>query len=520
MKTLFYKLSVQKKLFIVLGVGLVGFIIYFGVNFSILEMNGESLQDVVQLQLPALELIDDLINNVDILRNSTSQAVVSKNFEGFGAIEKAHKEVLETLDKWSGSKLPFRREIADIGTKFTNYYSKLSDITQNVVSGVSALNEVQGQFKDSIEAMAQVEHSLQSIKQKIDSDTQSSMAKATFLSRTAMGVGVAMLISAILVTLLCYFVMVGINSSLSIANGTLQMTSKRLLEIVDEAQVSSTQLRETSNRQASSCTETVVSMEQMKRLLSQTSRTSGNAVELSEASFQEANNGKTIIQGLRDAMTEIDRSNSALEEVNQVVKLIRERTNVINEIVFKTQMLSFNANIEAARAGQHGLGFAVVANEMGSLADLSGRAAQQINELLDKSADQVEKTILGTKERITNANDLSARCYDFFKVLTERSGDLKKLVDSISSAAAEQNSGVDYVVNAMNDLNNTASETDRMAQGISTLADGLKTQALNLASAVNSLNSLVSGRNEKGQSVPSISRRGQERKQVSLKESA
>lgn len=82
--------------------------------------------------------------------------------------------------------------------------------------------------------------------------------------------------------------------------------------------------------------------------------------------FQEANDGKEIVQGLKDAMLEIDRSNTELEEVNQVVRLIHERTNVINEIVFKTQMLSFNANIEAARAGQHGLGFAVVATEMGS----------------------------------------------------------------------------------------------------------------------------------------------------------
>lgn len=87
---------------------------------------------------------------------------------------------------------------------------------------------------------------------------------------------------------------------------------------------------------------------------------------------------------------------------------------------------------------------------------MSGKAAQQINELLDKSANKVESTVLRTKEKIGNANELSARCYDFFKLLTDRSGQLKEMVDSISAASAEQNSGVDYVVNAMNDLNNTA----------------------------------------------------------------
>jgi hypothetical protein len=67
------------------------------------------------------------------------------------------------------------------------------------------------------------------------------------------------------------------------------------------------------------------------------------------------------------------------------------------------------------------------------------------------------------------------------------------MVDSISSASAEQNSGVDYVVNAMNDLNNTAAESDRMAQGIAMLADGLKTHAIGLATAVDSLSVLVRG---------------------------
>jgi methyl-accepting chemotaxis protein len=496
-KNFFYRLSMQTKMFVILVVGLVGFTVYFAVNYSILKMNGESLQDVVRSQLPALEAANDIINNLEVLRGAITQAVVSKNFDNLSSVDRSDKSINDGIANWSNNDLPHKADAELLGKRFAETSNKLNEITQNVVAGVSTVSAVQTQFKDLISSMNSIEHDFKTLKLTLDGDTQSSVTNATLLSHTAMGVGIAILMIAILATGLFYLVLANINSSLSGANGTLQMTSKRLLEMVEDAQVSASQLRETSNRQASSSTETVVSMEQMKRLLSQTSRTSGSAVELSEASFQEANNGKEIVQSLRDAMGEIDRSNTALEEVNQVVKLIRERTIVINEIVFKTQMLSFNANIEAARAGQHGLGFAVVANEMGSLADMSGKAAQQINELLDKSAQQVEKTILSTKERITNANDLSGRCYDFFKFLTERSGELKKMVDSISSAAAEQNFGVDYVVNAMNDLNSTAAESDRMAQGISTLADGLKTHALNLATAVNSLNSLVSGTHSK-----------------------
>jgi methyl-accepting chemotaxis protein len=498
MKKLFYQLSVQTKMFLVIVMGLLGFAVYFVVNFSILKSNSDSLQRVVNEQLPAVSYSSDIINNLATYRAATSQAVISQNFEGLGSAEFAHKAISESFKKWQEGNLPRATEVEALGKKYKEQQSKLNEITQNIVAGIATLHSVQGQVKDSISTLNDIEKEMKTIKQKIDEDLRGSVANANLLSRTAIGVGFGILVAAILATIIFVFVTSDINRSLTGANETLQMASSRLLEMVDEAQVSSSQLRETSNRQASSSTETVVSMEQIKRLLSQTSRTSGSAVELSEASFQEANGGKEIVQALRDAMTEIDRSNTALEEVNQVVRLIRDRTNVINEIVFKTQMLSFNANIEAARAGQHGLGFAVVANEMGSLAEMSGKAAQQINELLDKSAEQVETTVVNTKERITKANDLSARCYEFFKLLTDRSGELKRMVDSISSAAAEQNSGVDYVVNAMNDLNNTAAESDRMAQGISMLADGLKTQVLNLTTAVNSLNSLVSGQNKDG----------------------
>ncbi len=493
MRNLHNRLSVQAKMLVILGVGLLGFSAYFAINYVILKHYSHSMEKIVRQQLPALDLNNDIFNAMGALRAAATQAVLTHNFEGIGRVDKADKLIIKSFDSWKEKDLPHVAEAMELQKQYVAAHMKLNDILQNVVAGISQLASVQGDYKDSVAKMVEVESGLQNLRNATNSELQAAVDQAEASGRTAMATGVALLICAFFSTLFFYFVLAGVNQSLRSTNGSLQLTSKRLLEMVDEAQVSSNQLRETANRQSSSSTETVVSMEEMKRLLSQTSMTSVNAVRLSEASFQEANDGKDIVQGLKDAMIEIDRSNTELEEVNAVVRLIRERTNVINEIVFKTQMLSFNANIEAARAGQHGLGFAVVATEMGSLADMSGKAAQQINELLDKSANKVESTVLRTKEKIGNANELSARCYEFFKLLTDRSGQLKEMVDSISAASAEQNSGVDYVVNAMNDLNNTAAESDRMAQGIAMLADGLKTHAIGLATAVDSLSALVRG---------------------------
>lgn len=491
------RLSVQVKMFVVLAVGLIGFIIYFSTNYIILNTNRESLEILVTEKMPAIELCDEITNSIEKIHESASEMSESPNYDGISKLDKAHKIIVEGFKKWTELKLQNPDVVEKIHKNYEKQYEKLNDAIQNMVAGVTGKSNARAEIKAALFDINQINNEIGTLKSKINEELHSAVDQANVMSRLAMGVGTFILIFAFLATIFSFVILKGINGSLLSTNSTLQKTSRNLLNMVEEALLSAGQMRDTSNRQASYSTETVVSMEQIKRLLSQTARSASTAVKLSEASFEEANRGKDIIQGLKDAMTEIDRSNTALEEVNQAVKMIRDKTIVINEIVFKTQMLSFNANIEAARAGEHGLGFAVVANEMGSLADMSGKAAQQINELLDKSTEQVERTVTSTKVRISNANDLSAKCYEFFKILTDRSGELKTMVDSISAAAVEQNSGVEYVVKAMSELSNSSAETDRLAQGISTLANSLKTHAVSLASAVESLNTLVSGRNRK-----------------------
>jgi methyl-accepting chemotaxis protein len=481
-------------MFFVLVVGMFGFMTYFGVNYAILRSHSESLQRIVRQQLPALELTDEMSNTIEDLRHNATHAVLSQNFEGLGHLQESNKALTAGMQKWVQRDFPHQDDLRGIQDKYTKVYNKLDNLVQNVVAGITTMAAAQNEYKSVVTELGTLEDAIKGLKVTIDQDLQNAVSEANSNGNRGMAFGSVLLFLAVIMTIVFFWIMRSINHSLSETNHKLQQTTQSLLAMVNEAQIASSRMREAANKQSSSSTETVVSMEEMKRLLAQTSQISSNAVSLSEASFQEANDGKQIVQGLRDSMREIELSNTELEEVNQVVKLIRERTNVINEIVFKTQMLSFNANIEAARAGQHGLGFAVVANEMGSLADMSGKAAQQINELLDKSAHKVETTVLRTKEKIGNANDLSTRCYDFFKLLTDRSGQLKEFIDTISSASAEQNSGVENVVSAMSDLSTTAAESDRMAQNISHLAGGLKEEANGLATAVDSLSAFISGR--------------------------
>lgn len=495
--------SFKKKTFLMLAGSFACYLVYFSFNFVIQKIHNDTLQKMVREQLPTMETAGKIITQISSLRGAATQAVLSQNFDGLGQMDSNHKKILELFDKWVADSPGDGESVQNLKADYSKLWTGINEILQNVVAGIDTVAKVQSQYQSQMTGMIEIEKKIQELKNQVDMDLLNSVSKAEALGLRARSVGLALLVFSLATTLVFLTIMVRINTSLASTNSSLQETSRRLLGMVEETQVSSSQLRSTANRQAASSTETVVSMEEMKRLLSQTSRVSGEAVDLSSASFSEATNGKDLIQNLKDAMSEIERLNIELEDVNQVVKQIREKTNVINDIVFKTQLLSFNANIEAARAGQHGLGFAVVANEMGSLADMSGKAAAQINELLDRSTNTVESTISRTKDKIHKANDLSAKCYEFFKILTDRSGQLKTMVSSINSAAAEQNNGVEHVVSAMSELNYTASETDKMAQALSSLAGAIKDQSLTLTTAVDSLALIVRGSSD-GPSTPTL----------------
>ena len=89
-------------------------------------------------------------------------------------------------------------------------------------------------------------------------------------------------------------------------------------------------------------------------------------------------------------MEEIKKSNEKIQEVVEIIQEIEEKTKAIDEIVFQTKLLSFNASVEAERAGEHGRGFSVVAQEVGNLAQLSGKSASGINEILGESIKRVK----------------------------------------------------------------------------------------------------------------------------------
>lgn len=204
----------------------------------------------------------------------------------------------------------------------------------------------------------------------------------------------------------------------------------------------SQQLSQGANEQASSTEEVSSSMEEM---VSNIQQNTDNSQQTEKISIEAAEG--------------IDKVANAAQESLTSIRKIADKISVVNDIAFQTNILALNAAVEAARAGEHGRGFAVVASEVRKLAERSKVAADEIVSLSDHSLKVTEE-----------AGELMA------KIIPEI-GKTAKLVQEISAASLEQNSGADQVNNAIQQLNQVTQQNAAASEELATSSEELASQA-------------------------------------------
>ena len=201
--------------------------------------------------------------------------------------------------------------------------------------------------------------------------------------------------------------------------------------------------------QVASVENTVSSVEQLNASVQQNSENSSVTEKIATASADEARQGA-----------------NAVTETVSAMKHIAKKIALIEDIAYKTNLLSLNAAIEAASAGEHGKGFAVVAAEVRKLAESSRVTAEEISELATGSVDIAEKAgklILQVVPNITKTADL---------------------VQEINAATGEQATGVAQINTAMEQLDQATQQNAASSEELAATSEELSGQAEQLQQAV------------------------------------
>lgn len=275
-------------------------------------------------------------------------------------------------------------------------------------------------------------------------------------------------------------------------------------------------LSEASTEQAASLQETVASIDEISSMIQRNSDNASTSLEAANRSMSSVDEGKRTVDEMQHVIRDIssssdnlvrtvEESNKKVSEVVGLINSIAEKTKVINDIVFQTKLLAFNASVEAARAGEHGKGFSVVAEEVGNLATMSGRSAKEIEDLLSGSVSRVnsivqesEKLIQGliedNKINLKRGLEASMACGESLNHILNSSEEVNQMVGHIATASNEQATGVKEVAKAMAQLDQATQQNNQSANESSELSNLLSQQSKALSDVVLVLNEFTLGK--------------------------
>lgn len=306
-----------------------------------------------------------------------------------------------------------------------------------------------------------------------------------------------------------------LTNELSQVTEVMSVTAENLTLAAHAAETTSTNLSNGTNQQVASVQQSAAAVDEISAMVSKNASAAKESQAASARSRQAADKGQhsvntmikainDISQSNNDVSEQMNQNNNRLLEITKLIEDINSKTKVINEIVFQTKLLSFNASVEAARAGEAGKGFAVVAEEVGNLAQMSGKAASEITSLLDTSVSKVQDIIhdskikvdaliVNAKERVKVGVDTASVCSEALDAILNEFSSVDTLVSEISVASNEQALGIQEIAKAMAEMDKVTQESLSIAEESLNSATELTSNGSELKSMVTNLNQLIYG---------------------------
>jgi len=306
-----------------------------------------------------------------------------------------------------------------------------------------------------------------------------------------------------------------IKDSINSLGDSVSGLIKQLSEAVEATASASTQISSSAEEmaagaqeQSSQTAEVAAAMEEMSRTIVETANNATVSAEASKEASDKANEGSAKLEssktGMKRIVTSAETVSNNIKSLTDKTEQIGEIAQVIDDIADQTNLLALNAAIEAARAGEHGRGFAVVADEVRKLAENTTKATKEIAETIRAIQSDAKDADTSMKEAGQAVNDGLLLNDEVGEVLNEIMVNAENVTGQIAQVAAaseEQSATAEQVSTNVEAINNVANESAAGVQQIASASEDLNRLTENLSNLVEQFKIENGNQNQQGYST-------------------
>lgn len=487
--SLLNSLSIKTKILSLAGVAVIGFMVSILVNTNMNTANSERLQTIQKTFFPVVEISKANLVRLSRLEELFSTAVSTGEMDFVNAAEKVRKEVTDALAKLEGIWPERAGEVQQTRNAFNAYFTAAKKLSGGMIDGTLEPSAM----SSSIDTMNKALMTARKLMQQYSDDGlgafNDTVAKSNEAAQNALSIG---LVVTVVTLVFLAFVAWSTSNSINTAVNSLLMSLKDIAsgegdltrriaksskdeigEVVDwfnqfidklhrsigEVVATTRPLTGVSGDLGSLTSETSRITEQQNRATEEVSfvvdemvasvkavsTNASSAAQAAREADQAAKEGRTIVnetvKSINALAGEVERASEVIRKLEADTANVGSILDVIKGIAEQTNLLALNAAIEAARAGEQGRGFAVVADEVRTLASRTQDSTQEIQaviEELQSAARSAVEVMSSSKDRAKTSVSQAAKTDESLQAITSKVESITTMNSQIASATDRQ----------------------------------------------------------------------------------
>ncbi len=528
----FKNLSITKKIHAITSIAIIAFLVIVLVNYFAMNENRISLDEMEKSSYKVAKLTLANVSILEKLDELYTQAVTFGEQDLVTKAGETYQQLTTNLDAIESINASYVD--SDTKTRLSNYEKISATIANGMVNGTADFSKIQQQAQLKTSLFEAVLTSFKSAQQKADDRFFQLVANTKARSDDALNLMLLVaVVSLVLLLLMAIWIARNIGSSASdaannlslLASGKGSLSTKLAVNSEDEiGQVSInfnafiSLLRETvleviavceplmenstrlvqgmeraeraTTKQTTDADVVKQSMEEMKQSvgdISQSAASASNAVQTAEKEVDQSRvQVKMSVNASRTLSDEINIAANTINKLADDTKNVSQILNVITSIAEQTNLLALNAAIEAARAGEHGRGFAVVADEVRELASRTAQSTNEIRELLSTlsvAANESVTAMTSARDMATDNASAAEQTGVSIEKIAEQILEINGMNSQIAAATEEQTSVAAMVVDNVSNMHVSFEDTMSSLKAVRDVAKNLHYLSDNLLDA-------------------------------------